>query len=161
MEYPFIIRAISDKDKPGIVKFITENWGSPIVISRRKEYPVESLDGFVAIQDNAWVGLITLCIENRECQIITLDAEIENIGIGTELLKRAIEYALHNKCKKVWLITTNDNAPALRFYQTRGFKLKALYCNEMEFSRQIKPEIPLYGIDSIAIRDEIELEYEL
>lgn len=101
MNYAFTIRSISDEDKPGIVKFVTENWGSPIVISRRKEYPVELLDGFVAIQDNAWVGLITLCIENMGCQIITLDAEIENIGIGTELLNQAIEYALRNNCKRV------------------------------------------------------------
>ena len=31
----------------------------------------------------------------------------------------------------------------------------------MERSRELKPEIPLYGVDGIRIRDEIELEIVL
>lgn len=161
MDNSFQIREINTGDKAWIVKFITNHWGSHIIISRRKRYSVEKLQGFVAIQENDSVGLITLTIENQECQIITLDTKIKNVGIGTSLLNRAIEYASQYRCRRVWLLTTNDNTPALRFYQIRGFRLKAVYCNEIEFSRKLKPEIPLYGIDSIPIRDEIELEFIL
>jgi len=161
MEYSFIVRKLQDKDKPWIIDFITQNWGSPKILSRWKEYSVESLDGFVAVEGNNYLGLITVNIEDTECQIVTLDTVIENIGIGTRLLNEAIEYAKQNKCKRIWLVTTNDNTPALRFYQTRAFKLRALYCNEIEYSRKLKLELPLYGIDSIPIRDEIELEYKL
>ena len=60
--------------------------------------------------------------------------------------------------RRVWLITTNDNTPAVRFYQKKGFSLVAVYRNAIEASRKLKPEIPLKGIDGIPIRDEIELE---
>ena len=159
--FPFLIRKIQNEDKPWIEKFVEEQWASTTLITRRKKYHALLLDGFIAIQNDKPVGLITLCIENSDCQIITLNTIVENIGIGTELLKTATESAQKNKCKRIWLITTNDNTPALRFYQTRGFSLKALYCNEIEYARQLKPEMPLYGIDRIPIRDEIELEYQL
>ena len=158
---PFFIRKIQNEDKTWIEKYIEEQWASTTLITRRKKYYAHLLDGFIAIQNGKRIGLITLCIENSDCQIITLNTIVENIGIGTELLKMATEFAQKNKCKRIWLITTNDNTPALRFYQTRGFRLKELYCNEIEYSRQLKPEMPLYGIDSIPIRDEIELEYKL
>jgi hypothetical protein len=61
-------------------------------------------------------------------------------------------------CTRLWLITTNDNLHALRFYQKRGFMLVAVHRNAVEQSRKLKPEIPLYGKDGIPIRDEIELE---
>ncbi len=155
----FLIRKIQHEDKAWIEKFIEEHWASTTLITRRKKYHVHLLDGFIAVQNGKPLGLITLCIENSDCQIISLNAMVENIGIGTELLKMATAFAQENKCERIWLITTNDNTPALRFYQTRGFILKKLYCNEIEYARQLKPEIPLYGIDSIPIRDEIELEY--
>jgi N-acetylglutamate synthase-like GNAT family acetyltransferase len=158
---PFLIREIQNEDKTWIEKFIEEQWASNILITRRKKYYAHMLEGFIAFQNGNPVGLITLYIENSDCQIITLDAIIENIGIGTELLKIAADFAQNNNCGRIWLITTNDNTPALRFYQTRGFRLKQLYCNEIEYARKLKPEMPLYGIDSIPIRDEIELEYKL
>jgi hypothetical protein len=58
----------------------------------------------------------------------------------------------------MWLITTNDNMAALRFWQKRGFMLVAVYTNALEQSRKLKPEIPLIGLDGIPLRDEIELE---
>lgn len=161
MEEMFKIREIRQADKPWILEHIKIYWGSDIIVSRRKRFSVDKLYGFIAIHDNEYVGLVTLKVDNQACQIITMDSIVENIGVGTSLLEQVIEYAIQQECRKVWLITTNDNTPALRFYQTRGFRLKAIYCNEIEFSRKLKPEIPIYGIDSIPIRDEIELEYTL
>ncbi len=59
---------------------------------------------------------------------------------------------------EVWLITTDANLHALRFYQRRGLVLAALHRNAVEAARRIKPEIPLIGNDGIPIRDELELE---
>ena len=64
-------------------------------------------------------------------------------------------------CRRLWLITTNDNLPALRFYQRRGFVLAALHRDAIAASRRLKPQIPLLGLDNIPIRDELELEMAL
>jgi RimJ/RimL family protein N-acetyltransferase len=62
---------------------------------------------------------------------------------------------------RVWLITTNDNTAALRFYQRLGFDLVALHRDAVDAARSIKPSIPLVGNDGIPIRHELELELRL
>jgi hypothetical protein len=64
-------------------------------------------------------------------------------------------------CRRLWLITTNDNLNALGFYQRRGFRLIGLYPNALEASRKLKPQISMKAANGIPIRDELELELEL
>lgn len=87
-----------------------------------------------------------------------MNAVIHNKGIGTALLRTVEKVGQKLKLKKIRLITTNDNVDALRFYQKRGFSIVAIHRNALEFSRKLKPEIPLIGNYGIPLRDEIELE---
>jgi len=152
------IRKVTQKDKKWIKKFIAENWGSEKIVAHRKIFYPHNLPGFVAYRRKKVLGLTTYHIKNNNLEIVTMNAAVQGRGIGTALLK-AIERTSHKlKCKKIWLITTNDNVDALRFYQQRGFNLVAIYKNALEFSRKLKPEIPLIGNYGIPIRDEIELE---
>jgi hypothetical protein len=65
-------------------------------------------------------------------------------------------------CARLWVVTTNDNLGALRFYQRRGFRLRALRPGAVDASRAaLKPEIPVLGEHGIALRDELELEKPL
>jgi ribosomal protein S18 acetylase RimI-like enzyme len=59
------------------------------------------------------------------------------------------------------LVTTNDNTPALRFYQRRDFDIVAFHRNAVTEGRALKPTIPDVGFDGIPIRHEIEMEYML
>jgi ribosomal protein S18 acetylase RimI-like enzyme len=61
----------------------------------------------------------------------------------------------------LWLITTNDNIHAIRWYQRRGFVIATVYVNALAESRNLKPEIPLIGDHDIPLRDEIEFEMTL
>jgi len=100
-------------------------------------------------------------IEGDQCEITTLNSLVEKEGIGASLIDAVRDVAVAARCKRLWLITTNDNTAALHFYQKRGFVLAALHPNALEKSRKLKPEIPLTGIDGIPLRDEIELELTL
>ena len=113
------------------------------------------------MQNGKRVGLATYRIESDECEIVTLNSIVEGIGAGSALINAVRSKALASNCRRVWLITTNDNLPALRFYQRRGFTLAALYSNALERSRQLKPEISLVGLDGIPLRDELELDMPL
>jgi ribosomal protein S18 acetylase RimI-like enzyme len=131
------------------------------MVSRgRMHYPHE-LKGFVAMSGNKPVGLVTYRIEGSECEIVTLDSVVEGHGIGSGLIGAVKSAAMSAKCHRIWLITTNDNTPALGFYQKRGFALVSVYPNAIEQSRKLKPEIPMVGLDGIPLRDEIELEMPL
>jgi N-acetylglutamate synthase-like GNAT family acetyltransferase len=108
--------------------------------------------------DGEKVGLVTYNIVDECCEIVTIDSIRPFSGVGTVLIEAIKNIALKSGCKRLWLITTNDNMNALRFYQKRGFELVAIHRNALDISRKLKPEIPLTGNDGIPLRDEIELE---
>ena len=87
-----------------------------------------------------------------------MNSLVERIGVGSALIDAVKKVAASAGCRRLWLITTNDNTAALRFWQKRGFWLAAVYPNAIAESRLLKLEIPLTGNDNIPIRDEIELE---
>ena len=152
------IQPIVDVDKVWVDQFMIEHWGATSVVSRGVVHEGSSLAGFFAVHGGKRVGLVTYHIVENECDIVSLDSTRPSLGIGTALIQAVIEVARREHCTRVWLITTNDNLHALRFYQRRGFVLAALHRNAIEASRRIKAEIPLIGNDGIPIRDEIELE---
>jgi len=157
----FQIRPLNKGDHDWMVSLLNEHWGSTRMVTRGKIYQVDELSGFAAEQDDMPVGLVTYRIEGDQCEITTLNSLVENVGIGTALIDAVKDAATIAHCKRLWLITTNDNTAALRFYQKKDFILVAVYPNALEQSRRLKPEIPLVGIDGILLRDEIELELPL
>ena len=157
---PSFRRLISD-DLPCLRQFWVEHWDGEEMITRGNTYRPEQLDGFVMEDGKEWIGLLTFFVKNNECEVTSLDSLREGQGIGTKLMNAVVEEARKQGCNRVFLITTNDNMHALRFYQKRGFELVAVHRGAVNESRKLKPSIPLTGFDDIPIRDEIELEINL
>lgn len=158
MSAEIVVRALLEEDRRWVVHFLKELWGSNIIVAHGEMYAVDTLPGFVALVDGHYAGLLTYLIEDDECEIVTLNSLQKANGVGTALIDAVKAFALQNGCKRLWLITTNDNLNGLRFYQKRGLVLVAVYRNAVERARKIKPQIPLVGCDNIPLRDEIELE---
>jgi ribosomal protein S18 acetylase RimI-like enzyme len=157
----FEIRPISQADRAWMAQFIQERWGSTLIVSRGTVHDTSQLPGFIAIHDDHPAGLVTYHIEGGDCEIVTLDSPFQGMGIGSTLIQAVRSTAIEAGCRRLWLITTNDNLPALRFYQKRGFRLAALYLGAVDQARRIKPQIPKLGVEGIPIHDEIELEMQL
>jgi len=155
------IRTIIEQDIHWIHAFMRERWGDTLIVSRGRVHHADQLPGFVATEAEQPVGLVAFSIENEDCEIVSLDSLEPNSGIGSALVKAVMNLATSQHCKRVWLITTNDNTAALRFYQKRGFELVAIYRDAVKKAREIKPNIPEKGCDGIPIRDEIELEIRI
>jgi ribosomal protein S18 acetylase RimI-like enzyme len=155
------VRHISDTDKTWINRILTDRWGSPTIVTCGVLHTANELSGFIATDRNVPVGLLTYRFEAGACEVVSLDSLAEGRGIGSALLKSVEEVAREKKSNRIWLITTNDNLHALRFYQRRGYVLVAVHRNAIERSRQFKPQIPIIGKDGIPLRDEIELEKKL
>lgn len=160
-EFNLEILEITNADKEFISDFITENWGSHFSVSKGKMHDVVNLPGFICKHDDKIAGLITYHIENEGCEIVTLNSKIGNKGLGSQLIQKVLEVAKEHLCNRVWLITTNDNIQAIRFYQKRGFDWIDFHRDVIDESRKLKPEIPKLGNDDIPIRHEIEFEYRL
>jgi GNAT superfamily N-acetyltransferase len=153
------IREKNDSDNIWLSDYLCKNWSGDFIITRGKRYTPSELRGFIAEEYGKAIGIGLYRIVEEKCEIILLEAFMHYRGIGTGLLNRIEEQGREEKWKRIWLITTNDNVDALRFYQRRRFVFYKLYRNAIEASRRIKPTIPDKGNYGIAIRDEIELEY--
>lgn len=154
----FTIRPTTLDDMGLVRAHMIARWGAETAVAHGKLYRPAELPGFIALDRDEWAGLLTYHIVGRGCEIVTIDSDRSGLGIGTALIEAAKTAALAAGCARLWLVTTNDNWPAIRFYQKRGFHLAALRLNAVEESRKLKPEIPLTGVDGIAIRDELEFE---
>jgi GNAT superfamily N-acetyltransferase len=154
----FIIRPITSDDRKWIIPLFIEEWGSVRMVSRGRLFNAAENPGFAAIKEGKPTGLITYEITNNQCEITTLNSLAEGKGIGTALIDVVKATAQKAGCNRLWLITTNDNTHALRFYQKYGFIIAAVYPDSIRQSRLLKPEIPLTGNDGIPLRDEFELE---
>jgi GNAT superfamily N-acetyltransferase len=150
-----------ESDKEWIYAFISEHWGSKEVVVHNTVFIPGKLNGFIAEENECNVGLVTYQIKDSSCEIVTLNSIIENKGIGRKLVKLVEEEAIKHKCGSVWLITTNDNLKAVKFYQKIGYRLVKVYPDAVDNSRMIKPEIPLIAENGIPIRDELKFEKKL
>jgi GNAT superfamily N-acetyltransferase len=155
------IDPITANDRETVSHLIADEFGSARMVTRGRLVDTAACPGFMAWRGEEPIGVATYEIEGDACEIMVLLSRVEGIGVGSALIDTAREVAEAAGCKRLWLITTNDNSPALRFYQKRGFRLVAVYPNALEQSRRLKPEIPLIGLDGIPLRDEIELEIQL
>lgn len=153
-----IIRRITPEDLPRLRKFWTERWGDDFVVAHGVVYRPDLLDGFLALDGRDLIGLITLSNSPDGCEVVSLDSLREDKGIGSALIEEVIKAAREQGCRRLFLITTNDNLRALGFYQKRGFELVTIHRGAVNESRKIKPGIPLVGENGIPLRDEIELE---
>lgn len=166
-EADFSIRPLERNDREWVAHFLDERWATTHIVSRGQVHIGHLLPGFVAERtgkdgSSERIGLITYRLEGNECEIMTLDSVEENHGIGSALVDTLLE-GLKNaeNIRRVWLITTNDNLEALRFWQKRDFALVAVHRDAIQQARRMKPQIPIIGKHGIPIRDEIELELML
>jgi len=153
-----VIRFSNQKDREWITEVLLDNWASYIIVTRGITYEADKLLGIIVEIDGIREGLLTYIIKDGELEIITMNAIKKGIGVGTALLNEIEVIARQNGCFRIWLITTNDNTDALRFYQRRGFEIVAVHRFAIEESRKLKPQLPFVGKYGIPIRDEIEME---
>jgi GNAT superfamily N-acetyltransferase len=123
----FQIRPIRSDDYDWIVALLRENWASEKQVYLGKVVDASKMPGFVATREGKSVGLITYRIDNDKCEVVTMNSVVEGIGIGSALIEAVKEVAAAAECRRLWLITTNDNVEGLRFYQKRGFVIAAVH----------------------------------
>jgi ribosomal protein S18 acetylase RimI-like enzyme len=116
------------------------------------------LPGFVATYEGRAVGLLTHDVSDGECEVVAILSTEQGLGIGRALMDAARDHAVAAGCHRLWLITTNDNARAFRFYQRWGMDLCAFYRHGARRSREAKPSLPRRGADGIPLEHELEFE---
>jgi ribosomal protein S18 acetylase RimI-like enzyme len=132
------VRPLRDDEQRWVRTTIRQRWGSEIVVAHGVVYEPALLPGFVAEDEGGPIGLLTYVLEGDACEVVTIDAFEEGRGVGTALIDAAKALG----ARRLWLITTNDNARARRFYERRGFRLAAVHEGALVRSRELKPRDP-------------------
>jgi ribosomal protein S18 acetylase RimI-like enzyme/catechol 2,3-dioxygenase-like lactoylglutathione lyase family enzyme len=150
------VRALREDERAWAADVLDESWGE-VVITRGRTHRPAQLPALVAEAGEERAGLATYFVEDADCELVTLDALTIGRGIGGALVEAVAQAAHEAGAKRVHLVTTNDNLPALRLYQRHGFVLAELRAGEIEVTRRSKPSIPAIGHAGIPIRDELVL----
>lgn len=150
------VQPITPTYRGKVNEILKKEWDCPPNVSRGRAIDTTTLEGFVFLENGKIEGIVTYEIENNACEIVTLISLTENKGIATALIEATKSAAKENACTRLWLITSNDNTSAIRFYQKKGFAWVATHINAIDAAREIKPSIPLIGTDGIPVMHEIE-----
>jgi GNAT superfamily N-acetyltransferase len=152
------VRALEDRDFAWKRASLEAAWNGTRVARKGELVDAADLDGFVALSGGDRIGLLTYSVRGDALEVVTLHADPQGHGAGRALMDAVRGQAIALGATRMWLITTNDNARAYRFYQRWGMDLVALYHDGATRSRALKPTIPLMSADGIPIRHELEFE---
>ena|SRR5690242_4401278 len=148
-------------DTPAVSAFLDRHHSMRVARLDRLERPLDH-PAILALNRDVLAGVLTYIVDGATMEILTLHTEEQWMGCGTSLLRAAERAAAGAHCQRLFLITTNDNVDALRFYQRRGFRLAEVRPGAVDRSRAVlKPEIPLIGNYGIPLRDELVLHKPL
>lgn len=148
-------------DRAALEELLQLRWSNGSMFVRgRLLYPrdVEALGAYL---DGRLQGVATWRVEDGVLYLLTMNNVTDRRGVSTALLERMLAMGREKGFAFMRALLTNDNWPAFRFYQKRGFRLVALHPGVVDMMRQMKPSIPEKGVEGIPMRDEIELEIVL
>ena len=157
--YPVIsVRPIQRGDRPWVASLLEGAFGGVSVARKGALIDASVLPGFVATDGGRPVGFLTYDAVRDECEVAAIISLEKNRGIGRALMDAVRDHAVAAGCRRLWLITTNDNARAFRFDQLWGMDLGAFYRHGVRRSREVRPDLPERGADGIPLDHEIEFE---
>jgi DNA-3-methyladenine glycosylase I len=149
---------LTDADRSWKLATLEGGWGTTTVARLAELVDAAPLPGFVALDDDQPVGLLTYLERADGIEVATVQALEQGRGVGRALMDAVHEHAVRREARRLWLITTNDNLRAFAFYQQWGMDLRRVIRNGVEASRQVKPSIPTVGTAGIPVRHELEFE---
>ena len=151
-----VVRPIVEVDRAWAGQLLSGHFGDTRQARRGELIDAMTMSGLVAVDEHGErLGLLTFRDLAGEVEILALVAETRHHGVGTALLGALLDLKADST---IWVVTTNDNLNALRFYQRRGFRIRGVRPGAVDAARvNLKLSIPVAGEFGIAIRDEIEL----
>jgi ribosomal protein S18 acetylase RimI-like enzyme len=158
---PLVIRAAVASDYPRIEELSLYFWDETVVDCFNRQYDVLACPAFVACVGDEVVGVASFIIEEeRDAAVLVMLSVLpayQGRGAGWALVK-----ALHNVARQralgcILVATSNDDLPALAFYQRYGFRITAILPGRI--AQEHGGEYP--GLAGIPVRDEIQLACEV
>lgn len=155
LEYT-VNRATEGMKKETIKEFVRRFWGEEEQLTFDRKFKVADLPAYVAKAGNKVMGFASFAEIETAIILVALGIipKYQNAGIGKTLIEKVEAEAKRLRKRKLLVSTSNDDLPALAFYQSLGFQIFEVKPNVIA---EKHGEI-LKGIGGLPIRDELRLQ---
>jgi ribosomal protein S18 acetylase RimI-like enzyme len=158
LEYA-IGKAASEVERKKIQKLVERFWGEQEQLAFDRKFLVAELPAYVAKAENDVAGFISYTEAGDALIVVALGVlpEYQASGIGKELVKEVEGEGVRMHKKRLLVSTSNDDLPALAFYQSLGFQIYEVKPNVIAE----KHGAVLQGTGRLPLRDELRLRKNL
>ena len=153
---PVLVREATDADRAAARELFARDFGRTQIVAFGELMDVDQMPALVAVLHDEPSGALAYRLFGDALHIVALatDPMWQRSGVGGYLLAEAELLARRLELKRLVVATTNDNLPALYFYQRREYRLTDLVPNSvMLHTSRERP-----GFAGIPVRDEVRLE---
>ncbi len=156
---PVLVREATDDDRRAARELFNQDFGRTKIVAFGTLVDIDQMPALVAIRHTAPSGALAYRLLGDALHIVALatDPMWQRSGVGAYLLAEAELLARRLKLSRLLVATTNDNLPALYFYQRHGYRLTDLVPNSV--ADHTHQEVA--GFAGLPVRDEIRLEKRL
>lgn len=154
---PVLVREAADTERDGALALFRRDFGRSGLVAFGEQMDLDAALTIVAEMDGEIGGALAYRLIEAGLHIVALatDPMWQRAGVGGHLVAEAELLARRLHIPKVIVATTNDNLPALYFYQRRGYMVSDWVPNGA--TRQGKGAA-VTGFGGIPVRDEVRLE---
>lgn len=154
---PVLTRDALDAERDAVLDLFREDVGRTRVATLGEVIDLESLPTLVAEMESAVAGALAWRTHENAVQIVALatDPLWQRTGVGGHLLAEAEATARRLGLTRLIVTATNDNLPALYFYQRHGYRIVGVTPNGVVLQPELKP---MPGFADIPPLDELRLE---
>ncbi len=156
----YIISKVTlNEEREKIRGFVQRFWGEQEQLTFDRKFMVAELPTYTAKLKNEIIGFVSFAEADEAIIIVALGIlpRYQGSGVGRSLIEKVEVEAKRLRKKELLVSTSNDDLPALAFYQSLGFQIY-----------EVKPNIIaekhgeiLEGIGGLPIRDELRLQKTL
>jgi ribosomal protein S18 acetylase RimI-like enzyme len=153
---PVLVREGTDDDRAALSELFSRDFGRTRIVAFGEVMDIDQMPMLVAVASTDPSGALAYRLYGDALHIVALatDPMWQRSGVGGHLVAEAELLARRLNLQRLVVATTNDNLPALYFYQRRGYRLTDVVVNSV--SEHTMQEVP--GFAGIPVRDEVRLE---
>jgi ribosomal protein S18 acetylase RimI-like enzyme len=156
---PVTVRPSNDAERSAVVDLFHRDFGTTRVSAFDAEHALVDQPTLVAlVKDNQLAGALAYRLTDDALQMLALatDPMWQRAGVGGHLVTEAERLAKEAGRHRAAIVTSNDNLPALYFYQRQHYRIQSITPGSLISRAAGRP-----GFAGIAVRDEIRLEKDL
>lgn len=131
-------------------------WGDVKIVVHGEWIDLSRTKAVICVENSEVIGAVHYYFAGDSCEILSLFSHKEHVGIGQKLMHLVLDECRDCGLQRLFLVTTNDNVRAFKFYQQFGMDLEEIRFNQLELSRRLKPQTPFVGDNGIPLKHELQ-----